>query len=314
MGRVLVTGAAGFIGSHLCERLLARGDEVIGVDSFDGHYARPLKERNLTVPLAHPAFRLVEADLVTADLAPIVDGVGTVFHLAGKPGVRDSWGAAFPDYLAANVVATQRLLDAVRETGLERFMLASTSSVYGNAAVLPMREDAVCRPYAPYGLSKMAAEETVRLYLESFGVPGVVLRFFTAYGPRQRPDMGFHRFITAGFDGEPVTVFGDGGQTRDFTFVTDVVEGMLVATAAEPGSILNVGGGHNVTLLEALDAIGDALGRPLDLRFGPRALGDVRDTQADSFALRSLGWAPDVTLADGIAAQVAWMRNERAGA
>ena len=249
MNRCLVTGVAGFIGSHLAERLVDAGIDVLGVDCFTDYYPRPIKERNLAELRDHRRFRLVEARLQDLELPPILDGAGQVFHLAAQAGVRSSWGRDFERYTEHNVLATQRLLEAALAARTPRVVYASSSSVYGDAPTLPLREDAVCRPLSPYGVTKLAAEHLALLYERNYGLATVSLRFFTVYGPRQRPDMAFHRFLRAARDGRPLTVFGDGLQTRDFTYIDDIVCAIRAAgLSGRAGSVYNVGGGMRVAL------------------------------------------------------------------
>lgn len=315
MRLVLVTGVAGFIGSHLAELLLAEGMSVRGVDCFTDYYSRDAKESNLAGPLAAPGFSFIEADLATDSLEPVLDGVDGVCHLAAQAGVRASWGGEFSAYIDCNVRSTQRLLEAVKERTIEKFVYASSSSVYGDTDDLPMRESGLTRPASPYGVTKLAGEHLVTLYNRSYGVPTVSLRYFTVYGPRQRPDMAFHRVIKAGLAGAPVEIFGDGNQTRDFTFVSDIVAGTAGALASgRPGDVLNLGGGSRVTLNEALDIVEDCLGSRLDRRYGETARGDVRDTLADnSRARESIGFVPAVELREGLVRQCDWMRSLEAG-
>lgn len=307
----LVTGAAGFIGSHLCERLVAEGWRVRGVDCFTPYYDPALKRRNLAALAGEPRFTLDASDLRTADLGPIVDGVEVIWHLAAQAGVRASWGAAFADYTAINLDATQRLLEVVRARPPRRVVFASSSSVYGEAPRFPMPEDGPLRPISPYGVTKLAAEMLVRLYATVLGVPAVSLRYFTVYGPRQRPDMGFHRFFRAVLTGEPVTVFGDGEQTRDFTEVRDVVEAnLLAAEHGEPGGVYNVSGGSCVSVLEVIRRIEALTGRTARVEFLTAQSGDPRNTGGDGARARAdLGFRPRVGLPEGLAAMAAWMQR-----
>ncbi len=310
-GKVLVTGAAGFIGSHVSERLARDGRSVRGVDSFTDYYSRKLKEQNLAGLTGNAGFELVEADLATCDLGPLLDGVSSVCHLAAQAGVRASWGESFSIYLDCNVRSTQRLLEAAKGMELGRFVYASSSSVYGQTDDLPMREEGRTCPVSPYGVTKLAGEHLAVLYHRNYGVPTVSLRYFTVYGPRQRPDMAFHKFIRAGLEGRPVAVLGDGSQTRDFTFVADTVDATVRALEDGPeGEVLNVGGGSRVALNEAIDIIESTVGRPIERRYEGPARGDVTDTIADNRKARDLlGFSPSVTLEDGIARECEWLRS-----
>ena len=308
--KALVTGAAGFIASHLSEQLVERGVEVVGVDAFTDYYPREQKERNLGRLRSERSFTLLEADLAAADLGPLLDGVTHVFHLAAQAGVRKSWGKAFHVYTVNNVEATQRLLEACVRRPIERLVYASSSSVYGDGGELPMREDARPQPVSPYGVTKLAAEQLCHLYHVNHGVPAVSLRYFTVYGPRQRPDMGFRRFFSAAMRGEPLPQYGDGRQTRDFTFVSDAVAATVAAaTQGAPGTLYNIGGGSRVVLLDVFELIGRVTGRAVAIDVRDAEKGDMRDTYADtSRARRDLGFAPAVTLEDGLRAQFEWMK------
>jgi len=307
--KALVTGAAGFIGSTLSAALVDRGIDVIGVDCFTDYYSRDVKEDNLARLRQHPKFTFVEAALQTADLESLRDGVTVVYHLAAQAGVRKSWGDDFRIYTTNNVDATQRLLEAVKDRPLSRFVYASSSSVYGDIAAIPMREDVRLQPVSPYGVTKLAAEHLCHLYHVNFGVPAVSLRYFTVYGPRQRPDMGFHRFIRAALTGGAITLFGDGQQTRDFTYVGDAVAATMAAgDRGTPGAVYNIGGGNRVSIAEVLDLIGQLTGRPLDIRRQSSEKGDMRDTFADTTRARTdLGFSPAHTLQSGLAAEVEWL-------
>ena len=311
MSRVLITGAAGFIGSHLADRMLSLGHEVIGVDVFTEYYPRENKLRNLARASSQKGFRLVEEDLVESDLKKLLQGVDGVVHLAAQPGVRSSWGVNFPLYLRRNVEVTQRLLEAASEVGLERFVFASSSSIYGPAGDRPVREDSPRRPASPYGLSKLGAEELVSLYGRERGVPATVLRYFTVYGPRQRPEMALARFIAATIRGQRVEIFGDGNQIREMTYVSDVVDATVAALEAPPGGTYNVGGGVQATVNDMVEAVGRALGKPVEANYGPAAEGDVRSTWADTtHARHELGFEPRVRLEEGVAAQAKWVLEE----
>lgn len=305
----LVSGVAGFIGSHLAERLIREGCEVRGVDAFIGNYDRSIKERNLGALRRHAAFRFWEADLAEAELEGLVREADWVFHLAAQPGVRASWGSEFTDYARHNVLATQRLLEACKDAKIHKLVYASSSSVYGDTDDLPMREDGGTRPVSPYGVTKLAAEHLCYLYWKAFGVPAVSLRYFTVYGPRQRPDMGFHIFMRAILREETLPLYDDGNQSRDFTFVADAVEA-TVAAARYPGAgeVFNVGGGSRVTLNEALGMIERLAGRALRVRRLPRQHGDVRHTAAEiRKATERLGFRPRVSLSEGLRQQWEWM-------
>ena len=309
--KVVVTGAAGFIGSHLSESLVADGHEVTGVDCFTDYYPRPLKEANLERLRDSTRFRLVEARIQDLDLAPLLDGAEHVYHLAAQAGVRASWGREFALYTDHNVLATQRLLEAALAAGRPTVVYASSSSVYGDAPSLPLREDGPCRPVSPYGVTKLAGEHLALLYHRNHGLPTVSLRFFTVYGPRQRPDMAFHRFLKAARDGADVPVFGDGRQTRDFTYVADIVSAVRSAPlSGRPGSVYNVGGGERIALNEVLRLIETVTGRPLRILRQEAQKGDMRDTLADTTAARrDLGFRSTFPLAEGLAREWEWIRG-----
>ena len=307
--KALVTGAAGFIGSHLSERLITQGDTVIGLDCFTDYYPRPLNEANLAELRKSPNFTLIESSIADADLAGILADTTHVFHLAAQAGVRKSWGRDFHVYTVNNVEATQILLEACVQHPIERLVYASSSSVYGDDVALPMREDARPQPVSPYGVTKLSAEQLCHLYHVNFSVPTVALRYFTVYGPRQRPDMGFNRFFKAVMAGRPVPQFGDGRQTRDFTFVADAVTAtMAAATRGKPGGVYNIGGGSRVELLDVFELIHRVTRRTVKAERIEAQRGDMRDTYADTARARTdLGFAPTVTLEQGLRAQFEWM-------
>src|SRR5437016_4560868 len=313
---VVVTGAAGFIGSHLCERLLADGHEVIGIDSFSDYYERGRKEQNLETLRRDGRFTVEEVDLVAADLSKPLRGAKVVFHLAGQPGVRPSWGGHFDRYVQDNIVATQRLLEALREVAVERLVFASSSSVYGDAEMFPTKETALPRPVSPYGMTKLAAEHLTFVYLRNFGIPATSLRYFTVYGPRQRPDMAFVRFMDALVEGHEIEIYGDGEQTREFTFVSDAVDGTVKAASADVvGQIVNLGGGSRVTINRVLATLEDISRLEARRKFLPAAPGDPRHTGASiNVARERLGWEPRVALREGLAKQWQWFQETRAGA
>jgi nucleoside-diphosphate-sugar epimerase len=311
--RALVTGCAGFIGSHLTEALLADGEEVIGIDCFNDNYQRPPKLRNLGHQAKDwDAFEFVPIDLSLGDLDDIVAEADVIYHLAAEPGVRASWGARFERYVRNNVVATQHLLEACKPFPDKRFVYASSSSIYGDAETFPTPEDTTPSPVSPYGMTKLSGEHLCNLYTANHGLSTVGLRFFTVYGPRQRPDMAFHIFCRAALEDEPITVFGDGRQTRDFTFVGDIVAGTRAAGEADirPGSVYNLGGGSQTSVRETLDIISELAGRELNVTYSDKEHGDVRDTSADTTAARrDLGFAPATSLLEGLAAEFEWMKE-----
>jgi len=307
--KALVTGAAGFIGSHLSEHLVQAGHTVVGIDVFTDYYPRSRKEQNLATLRDTDRFTLVETSLAEADWPRLLDGVTWVFHLAAQAGVRKSWGRDFHVYTVNNVEGTQTLLEACKGRSIDRVVYASSSSVYGDDVPLPMREDALPQPVSPYGVTKLSAEQLCHLYYANYRVPTVSVRYFTVYGPRQRPDMGFHKFFHAAMRNEPVSVFGDGRQTRDFTFVSDAVAATISAsTRGTPGGVYNIGGGSRVELLDIFELIGRITGRPLRLNMMEPQAGDMRDTYADTARARAeLAFAPAVTLEQGLRAQFQWM-------
>jgi nucleoside-diphosphate-sugar epimerase len=309
--KALVTGGAGFIGSHLSERLLGQGAEVVALDCFTDYYPRPVKEANLQGLSGRPGYRFVEGAIGGVDLAALLDGVTHVFHLAAQAGVRKSWGRDFRIYTELNIDATQLLLEACVGRPIERVVYASSSSVYGDEVALPMREDALPQPVSPYGVSKLAAEQLCHLYHVNHQVPSVSLRYFTVYGPRQRPDMGFHRFFSALFAGRPLVQYGDGEQTRDFTFVADAVTATAeAAVRGVPGRVYNIGGGSRVSLRHVFDLLGRVSGRSVQIDRQPDQKGDMRDTYADTTrAQADLGFRPSVTLEDGLRAMFQWMET-----
>jgi len=309
--KALVTGVAGFIGSTLAERLCSEGVDVIGIDCFTDYYPRALKERNLAGLRGQSPFRFVESSIQDADLPSLLRDRTHVFHLAAQAGVRKSWGRDFNVYTVNNIDATQVLLEACVQHPIERLVYASSSSVYGDDVALPMREDALPQPVSPYGVSKLAAEQLCYLYHVNYGVPTVALRYFTVYGPRQRPDMGFNRFLRATMRGEPISVYGDGEQTRDFTFVGDAVSATVAAaTRGVAGRVYNIGGGSRVTVNEVLDMVGRVSGRRPVIQADAAQKGDMRHTYADtSLAQRDLGYSPTVSLEEGLAAEYQWLVN-----
>jgi UDP-glucose 4-epimerase len=307
-----VTGAAGFIGSHLCEALLARGAEVVAIDCFTSFYPRAAKEHNLSGVLDHPSFRFVEADLSEVDIGDLLVGVDHVFHQAAQPGVRSSWGEAFDGYVRNNVLATQRLLEAAKHSPVQKLIYASSSSIYGDAETMPTPETATPQPVSPYGVTKLAAEHLCQVYWSRFGVPTVMLRYFTAYGPRQRPDMAFDRFIRKVLVRQPLEIFGDGEQSREFTYVSDVVEAnLLAAENGPPGRIYNIGGGAQATVNEVVRLLAKLTGEPLRVTREEAGPGEARHTAADTTLARDeLGYAPRVDLEEGLAHQIQRIKGD----
>ncbi len=312
----LVTGAAGFVGSHLVDALLAAGETVRGVDCYTPYYDVSIKRQNLAAATPSERFELLTDDLRTADLAPLLDGVDVVHHLAGQPGVRLSWDDGFGAYESCNVSATQRLLDAIRRSNVRRFVYASSSSVYGDAAFHPVVETDPTSPHSPYGVTKLAAEHLCTAYGRNFDLPTVSLRYFSVYGPRQRPDMAHHRLIDAALEDRAFPLFGDGSQLRDFTFVGDVVRAHLSASAPDlelaPGTVMNICAGGSTVMRELIDAVGDAVGEPVPVDKLDAQPGDVQRTGgSNELAHELLGWEPRTSLVDGIRAQVDWHRSRR---
>ena len=308
--RIVVTGACGFIGSHLCDRLLTAGHEVAGIDGFVPFYPREMKEKNIAGARASKAFTLHETLLEkAADLASILKGASAIYHLAAQAGVRASWGDDFAGYVDHNVLGTQKLLEAAVNAGVPRVIYASSSSVYGDVNELPLRESMALAPVSPYGVTKLAAEHLVHLYGKASELSVTSLRFFTVYGPRQRPDMAFHRFLKAVRDGQPITLYGDGEQTRDFTYIgdlVDVLQGSLVQ--GRPGLVYNVGGGQRISVLKVLEAIGEVTGREVRIDRQAGQKGDMRDTLADTdLAVRDLGFVPKTPLKEGLKAEWEWI-------
>lgn len=311
--RALVTGCAGFIGSHLTESLLDDGTSVVGVDCFNANYGRGQKLDNLRHALDWKSFEFVPLDLARGELEDLVRDVDVVFHLAAEPGVRSSWGDRFERYVTNNLVGTQQLLRAMEAAPGARLVYASSSSVYGDAETLPTREDTTPAPVSPYGLTKLSGEHLCNVYHSNHGLEVASLRYFTVFGPRQRPDMAFNIFCRAALESDEITVYGDGRQTRDFTFVADVVDATRRAgvAAIDSGGAYNVGGGLRASLREVLGAIEQITGRTLKVRYGLHQAGDVRDTGAETTKAREhLGFAPKTSLVDGIAAEFAWLSDQ----
>jgi UDP-glucose 4-epimerase len=308
-----VTGAAGFIGSHLCERLLTFGHQVVGIDSFTDYYERARKEQNLAGAKASPEFTFEELDLVEAKLQEALRGASVVYHLAGQDGVRPRSGGQFDRYVRNNIIATQRLLEALKETPVDRLVFAGSSSVYGDAEMFPTKESALPRPVSPDGVTKLAAEHMTLLYAKNFGIPAVSVRYFTVFGPRQRPDMAFARFMQALVDREAIEVFGDGEQTREFTYISDAIEGTLKAASADvTGQVFNLGGGSRSTINGVLATLEDISGLKAHKQMLPAVAGEPRHTGASiNLARERLGWEPRVSLREGLTKQWEWFQAIR---
>lgn len=309
--KCFVTGAAGFIGSRLSESLIEKGHNVLGVDCFTDYYPRPIKEANLLNLKGNPSFSFIEEDIIKCNLDPLLKDVDWVFHLAAQAGVRASWGSQFEIYVDCNIRTTQRLLEFSKNKPIRKFVYASSSSVYGDTENVPTAVDSRLNPRSPYGVTKLAAENLCSLYHANFGMPTVSPRYFTVFGPRQRPDMAMHRFLRSCVDGSKVPIFGDGSQTRDFTYVDDIVSGtILAAEKGAPGRIFNLGGGNRINVKDLLALISDVAGKAPNIVRDETQAGDVRNTWADTTLARSeLGWAPSFSLREGLKRELDWVRK-----
>ena len=304
--KAFVTGCSGFIGSHLSEALVNLGWEVIGVDCFNDNYSRKIKEANMKFLLSQPRFIFLQDDLMDIQLDSYLKDIDYVFHQAGQPGVRGSWGSQFDNYVSNNILVTQRLLESAKKYNIKKFVYASSSSVYGNTKRFPTSELVLPKPFSPYGLTKLAAENLCGLYYENYGVPVVSLRYFTVFGPRQRPDMAISRFINLINEGRSLDIFGDGKQKRDFTYVEDIVRANIFAANSKvEGEVFNVGSGNPVELIEVINSLEKKIGKKAKLNYISNQRGDVRDTSADSSKIEEmLGFKPSVDLEVGLAKQV----------
>ena len=313
MGTSIITGVAGFIGSHLAQALLDRGDRVIGVDQFNDYYDPALKWKNISIIGQRPNFELIESDIQALDWTALFAEADVIYHQAAQAGVRASWGDGFRMYTEQNINATQILLEAAKSADrLQRFVYASSSSVYGDAETLPTSETICPKPVSPYGITKLSAEQLCGLYHKHFGVPVCSLRYFTVYGPRQRPDMGFHKFLKSALQNEPIVIYGDGQQTRDFTFISDAIAANLAAGSVPGavGEVFNIGGGSRVGLMDVIATMEEIIGRPVQRQHIERAVGDARHTAADvSKAQRILGYSPKVSLKEGLAQEWQWIQE-----
>ncbi|MBI2487241.1 MAG: GDP-mannose 4,6-dehydratase [Deltaproteobacteria bacterium] len=308
---LLITGVAGFVGSHLAERLLKEGFDLIGVDSFLDYYPKGIKENNLKRVRENPRFEFIEGNLLNLNLKEILEQVDAVFHQAAIPGVRASWGKDFSQYVENNIQATQVLLEACKDIRLKKFIYASSSSIYGDSDELPIKETSPTNPVSPYGVSKLAGEHLTALYFKGYGIPTVSLRYFTVYGSRQRPDMGFHKFISAVLLGREIEIYGTGEQTRDFTFIEDAVEANLQAFfGGKEGEAYNVGGGSRIKLIEAIRIIEEISGKSANLKYKDPQRGDAKHTYADvSKAKRDFGYSPKVNIYEGLARHCKWLKD-----
>jgi nucleoside-diphosphate-sugar epimerase len=310
--KALVTGAAGFIGSHLSERLLKDGYEVTGIDCFTDYYSKEIKEKNLSGLTGRKGFKLVQENLLSADLERLLDGTDLVFHEAAQPGVRASWGKSFSVYVEDNILATQRLLESLKGKKIKKMLFASSSSIYGDSEKLPTKESFVPKPVSPYGVTKLAAESLCYLYSKNHDIPVVSLRYFTVYGPRQRPDMGFNRFIKAIIKGDEITVYGNGEQTRDFTFVTDIVEANIKAAncSCPPGEVFNIGGGSTISVNETIRLLEGISGKKAKIKYLDVQKGDVAHTAADiSKAKAAFSYSPKVDVKTGLTKEYEWLSS-----
>jgi len=305
--KALVTGCAGFIGSHLVDKLLGLGNYVIGMDCFTDYYLRTIKEENIAVALENRNFSFIEEDILELDQFPNVD---IVFHLAAQAGVRASWGRSFEIYTRNNIEATQKLLEFYKNRKIQKFVFASSSSVYGDAE-LPTKEDSLLKPVSPYGVTKLAGENLCYLYWKNYNLPTISLRYFTVYGPRQRPDMAIHKFIRAILKGEEIVVFGNGMQTRDFTYVDDAVEAtMLAAVSKNMGEVFNVGGGTRISINELIKRLEEIIGIKAKVQNIEKQKGDVINTLSDIIKINNLGWTPKISIEEGIEREIAWYKNK----
>lgn len=307
----IVTGCAGFIGSHLTERLLKEGFKVVGIDNFSDFYPKEIKEKNLESVIRNPEFMLRKKDMLDMELSNLVKDADYIFHLAAQPGVRPSWGENFEIYVKNNILATQKLLEACKGTKIKKFIYASSSSVYGDVE-LPMREDARPNPISPYGVSKLAGEHLCNLYSRSFYIPTISLRYFSVYGERQRPDMAFHKFIKSALDGKEITIYSDGNQTRDFTYISDVIDATVSAMKGDEleGEVINVGGGCRISVNEVIKILEHLLKKEIAANHIQKQKGDVVDTLADICkAQEFLNYHPKVKIEEGLKKEIEWIKS-----
>jgi UDP-glucose 4-epimerase len=311
----IVTGAAGFIGSHLSRRLLSEGYDVRGIDAFIDFYPKWIKEKNLMPLMENSNFKFYPGNINTIDLSEIFDGAEILFHQAAQAGVRSSWGQSFSVYTQCNISATQRLLEKARAYPIKKFVFASSSSVYGLCPDLPWTENSPVMPYSPYGVTKLAAEHLCTLYYRNYGVPAVSLRYFTVYGPGQRPDMAFHKFLKAALEDRPIPLYGDGNQTRDFTYVDDIIDANIASIQhGKAGEVYNIGGGERKILNNIFPILETICGKRIVIEYGEKQKGDVPDTYADiQKAKKELSFSPEVGLEDGLRNQWQWIQSLYSG-
>ena len=307
----LVTGAAGFIGSHLCRKLIKEGFSVAGIDSFTDSYPKWIKERNIKPLMREKKFKFLSSDLNDLELKKLLSKTDYVFHHAAQAGVRTSWGENFSVYIKNNIEATQKLLEAAKNSRIKKFIYASSSSVYGFCPELPMSETSSLYPFSPYGVSKLAAEHLCFLYFKNYNVPTVSLRFFTVYGPGQRPDMAFHKFFKAIAEDKQITVYGDGNQTRDFTYVDDIIEANFSSLKnGVPGEIYNIGGGSRKKLEEIFPILESICQKKIKMFREEKQKGDVPHTLADiQKAHKELNYSPQIQLSDGLKEEWTWIQG-----
>ena len=305
----LITGVAGFIGSSLADSLLDKGHKVVGIDCFTDYYPKEVKMANLAKALKNDNFTLIAKDMLDIDLASLLENVEYVFHEAAQPGVRKSWGRDFNIYVKNNILATQHLLEAAKDLPLKKLVFASSSSVYGNVEI-PTRESTLPKPISPYGVSKLAAENLCSLYYHNYKMPMAALRYFTVYGPRQRPDMAFNKFIRKISRGEEITIYGKGDQSRDFTYIDDVVNSNILAAYSDSvGEVFNIGGGSRITINDAIKKIECLLNKDAKVRYEETQRGDVMDTSSDiTKARKILGYVPSVEITEGLRREIDWLR------
>jgi nucleoside-diphosphate-sugar epimerase len=310
--KAIVTGAAGFIGSSLSERLLNLGFDVVGIDCLSDYYPRTIKEKNLQTLKTNKKFVLLRKDLLKMDLKAALSGADYVFHEAAQPGVRASWGNSFSVYIDANIAATQKLLEALKEIKIRKLIYASSSSVYGDAESYPTKEELAPKPVSPYGVTKLAAEHLCYLYAKNYGIPAVSLRYFSVYGPRQRPDMGFNKFIRSILKDEEIVVYGNGEQTRDFTYISDIVDANISAMKSDcpPGEVFNIGGGSTISVNDTINILGSIHNKKIKVKHIETQKGDVTHTSADiSKAKKLLGYAPKIAITQGLKEEYEWLSS-----